>query len=68
MSETRQTAIYENLRNAGMGPELAQDFARTIGNAMDEKGTKAILEAIGDVQNRLERIEKTLERRRGDGH
>ena len=61
MSDSRRTAIHETLRNAGIGPELAGDLATTIDNAIDQKGTKEILEAIRDVQNRLERIEKKLD-------
>ena len=63
MSDLRQTAIYETLRTAGIGSELARDLATTIDNAIDQNGTKEILEALGDVQNRLERIESTLRAR-----
>ena len=63
VSDLRQTAIYETLRSAGIGSELARDLATTIDNAIDQKGRKEILEALQDVQNRLERIESTLRAR-----
>ena len=61
MSKIRQTEIEVQLRAAGMGPRLARQLGLTIDNAIDQKGTKEILEALRDVQNRLERIEKKLE-------
>ena len=60
MSDLRRKAIDETLQNAGVAPRLARELAPTIDNAIDNKGTKEILETIRDVQNRLERIEKRL--------
>ena len=63
MSQMRQTEIQGQLRVAGIGPRLARELALTIDNAVHEKGTKEILEAIREVQNRLDRIENSLKAR-----